>query len=68
MSKKYLKNILNDLCYYSEVEITHTFSKNKRPLVSVVYFENIFKLTFIENKTTEIYDNIEDTATAILNV
>ncbi|MFF2501150.1 hypothetical protein [Peribacillus sp. NPDC058075] len=68
MSKEYLKKMLNDLSDYSEVEITHTFSKNKRPFITVYCYKSTFQLTFIENKTTEIYDNIEDTATAIHNV
>ncbi|RFU66710.1 hypothetical protein [Peribacillus glennii] len=68
MSKVYLEKMLKDLSFYSEVEITHTFSKNKRPLVTVDCYKNTYKLTFIANKNTEIYDNIEDAATAIHNV
>lgn len=60
--------MLKDLCIYSDVEITHTFTKNKRPIVTVDCYKNTFKLTLIENKITEIYDNIEDTAIAINNI
>lgn len=68
MSKVSLDKMLKDLSFYSEVDITHTFSKNKRPLVTVDCYKNTFRLTFIKNKNTEIYVNIEDTATAIHNV
>ncbi|MEH7886942.1 hypothetical protein V7654_21805 [Bacillus sp. JJ1609] len=68
MSKDYIEKMLKDLCQYSEVEITHTISKNKKPIVSVNCFKNTFKLTFIENQSAEIYHNIEDTVLALHNV
>lgn len=55
MSIDSTKMMLETLCYYKEVEITHTFSKDEQPLLKVSCMKNAetLKVAFIQNETIE---------------
>lgn len=67
MSFAHIKEMLEMLCYYHNVEITHTFSKDKKPLLKVFCIENteILQVTFIESQMTEEYKDVEEAASII---
>ncbi|WNS78449.1 hypothetical protein RRU94_00295 [Domibacillus sp. DTU_2020_1001157_1_SI_ALB_TIR_016] len=56
------KMMLETLCYYKEVEITHTFSKDEQPLLKTSCVKNTdtLKVAFIQNETIEYYENVEE--------
>ncbi|PLT32800.1 hypothetical protein [Bacillus sp. V5-8f] len=73
MSKDHLVKLLEELCFFGDVEITHTFSKNQKPILSVccIKKENLFEVsylfqvTYIQDQTSVIYKTVDDAATAI---
>ncbi|WP_050180564.1 hypothetical protein [Domibacillus robiginosus] len=67
MSLNHLKEMLQMLCYFNSVEITHTFSKHGQAFLTASCKKNTetIQLTFLENQTIEYYADIEEAATVI---
>lgn len=67
MSLDSLQDLLETLCSYNTIEITHTFEKDERPIASVCCLKNtsIIQVTMIETQDIEQYENIEEAAKAI---
>ncbi|MEM1504963.1 hypothetical protein RG959_16295 [Domibacillus sp. 8LH] len=67
MSIDSIKTMLETLCYYKDVEITHTFSKDEQPLLKISCVKNTdtLKVAFIQNETIEYYENAKEAACII---
>ncbi|MCM3789370.1 hypothetical protein M3221_13270 [Domibacillus indicus] len=67
MSIDSIKTMLETLCYYKDVEVTHTFSKDEQPLLKISYVKNTdtLKVAFIQNEAIEYYENVEEAACII---
>lgn len=67
MSKENLIKMLNTLCQYDNVEITHTFSSNEQPILTVrcLKHTSTIEITNLKNSTVKLYDNLEESAEAI---
>jgi ribosomal protein L7Ae-like RNA K-turn-binding protein len=67
MSFDSIKKMLEMLCYYKGVEITHTFSKDGLPLLKVCCLKNTgtLQVTFIQNQTIEYYEDVEEVSSII---
>ncbi len=67
MSLDSLKDLLDTLCYYNTVDITHTFKRDGQSIASVCCLKNtsIIKVTMAQTKSIEQYESIEDAAVAI---
>ncbi|MEK4029343.1 hypothetical protein MKZ02_12510 [Pseudobacillus sp. FSL P4-0506] len=67
MSLEHTKNMLKTMMFYSSSQITHSVSKNQKPLLSISYKKesNIFEITYLETAAVETYSDIESTALAI---
>ncbi|RFU65066.1 hypothetical protein [Peribacillus glennii] len=73
MSIDQLEKLLEELFYFKDVEITHTFSENQKPIISVIYktqhneieITPTFQVTYIESQKTEMYIDVKSAANAI---
>jgi len=67
MSLKHIKEMLNTLCYYNTVEITHTFSRNGQAFLKASCLRNTetIQFTFVKSQTIEYYDDVEEAASVI---
>lgn len=67
MSLAHIKEMLKTLCYYNNVEITHTFSKGGQPFLKVCCLKNTktLQVTFVECQTIEYYEDITEAASII---
>ncbi|RFU66586.1 hypothetical protein [Peribacillus glennii] len=73
MSQDQIEKMLEQLCYFKDVGITHTFSQNQKPILSVICITldnqieitQAFRIRYIERQTTKIYGNVKSTALAI---
>lgn len=59
--------MLNTLCQYNDVEITHTLSSNEQPIVTVrcLKHTSTIEITYLKNNSVKLYDNLEESAEAI---
>ncbi|WNS79385.1 hypothetical protein RRU94_17765 [Domibacillus sp. DTU_2020_1001157_1_SI_ALB_TIR_016] len=64
MSFDHIKEMLETLCYYKDVDIIHTFNKDEEPLLKVSCVKNTktLQLAFIQNQTIEYYEDVEEAA------
>ncbi|MFC2947068.1 hypothetical protein [Virgibacillus sediminis] len=64
MSKESLIKMLETLCQYNNVEITHTFSSNEQPVMTVRCLKHTrtIEVTNLKNNTVKLFDNIEESA------
>ncbi|WP_046173566.1 hypothetical protein [Domibacillus indicus] len=67
MSLKHIKEMLETLCYYNAVEITHTFSKNEQAFLKASCKKNTetIQLTFLKSQEIKYYDDIDEAAAVI---
>lgn len=67
MSIDSIIKMLETLCYYKDVEITHTFSENELPLLKVCCVKNTetMQMTFIQSQTVEYYEDVQEAAAII---
>ncbi|MFC2949997.1 hypothetical protein [Virgibacillus sediminis] len=67
MSKESLIKMLETLCQYNNVEITHTFNSNEQPVMTVRYLKHTrtIEITNLKNNTVILFDNIEESAEAL---
>ncbi|WP_043931830.1 hypothetical protein [Bacillus sp. EB01] len=67
-----LKKMLEELCYYKEVEITHTFSQNEKPVltVSCITQENFhaYQITYLESASVKVFTDVNLAVNTILEV
>ncbi|WP_110927054.1 hypothetical protein [Bacillus massiliglaciei] len=73
MSSDPVKKMLAELCYFNEVDITHTFSIEGKPCMEVMCSSGhtspyIFQLTNLRDCHTETYQDIDEAAKAIKDV
>jgi len=59
--------MLETLCQYNNVEMTHTFSSNEQPVITVRCLNQTrtIEITNLKNNTVKLFDNIEESAEAI---
>ena len=67
MSIDSIIKMLEMLCYYKDVEITHTFSKDNLPLLKVCCVKNTetLQVTFIQSQTIEYHEDVKEAAALI---
>lgn len=70
MSLDKIKKMLMDLSFYGECEITHTFSRERKPIFTVSGLKQEkcayrFQIKYTETQNIEIYDDVESAAMAI---
>lgn len=67
MSIESIVKMLETLCYYKDVEITHTFSRDELPLLKVCYVKNTetLQITFLQSQTVDCYEDVEEAASII---
>ncbi|PLT32668.1 hypothetical protein [Bacillus sp. V5-8f] len=67
--KEKLEKILEELLYYKDVEITHTFSQNEKTILSIICITQdilqAFQVTYIESTTIKIYTDVKSAVNAI---
>ena len=70
MSFDHIKETLETLCYYKDVEITHTFSKDGQPLISVCCVKptETIQITFVQSQNIEYYENVAEATSLIKKV
>lgn len=67
MSLESLQDLLETLCSYNTIDITHTFEKDEQPIASVCCLRDtsIIQVTMCEVQSVKKYENIEEAAIAI---
>ncbi|MCP3763790.1 hypothetical protein NLX67_15555 [Domibacillus sp. A3M-37] len=67
MSLESLQDLLETLCSYNTIDITHTFEKDEQPIASVCCLRatSIIQVTMCEVQSVKQYENIEEAAIAI---
>jgi uncharacterized protein YkuJ len=67
MSLDSLQDLLETLCSYNTIDITHTFEKDEQPIASVCCLKDTstIQVTMFETQSTEQYENIREAAMAI---
>ena len=67
MSLAHIEEMLKTLCYYNNVEITHTFRKGDQPFLNVCCLKNTktLQVTFVECQAIEYYEDITEAASII---
>ncbi|MCM3789950.1 hypothetical protein RG959_12145 [Domibacillus sp. 8LH] len=67
MSLNSLQDLLETLCSFNTINITHTFEKDEQPIASVCCLKDtsIIQLTLYETQSIKQYKSIEEAATAI---
>lgn len=65
-----IKEMIDFLCYYKDVEIVHTFSKEKQPLLRVSFLANTghIQIIFVQTKKIEYFDNVDKAVSFIENI
>lgn len=66
MSLVHVETLLNTLKQFNDCEISVTFNNESNvPILSVCYENNKFEITFLNEQTVQIYDDLETTLTVI---
>ncbi|OES46019.1 hypothetical protein [Domibacillus iocasae] len=62
-----LQDLLETLCSYNTIDITHTFEKDEYPIASVCCLKDTstIQVTMFETQSIEQYENIKEAAMAI---
>ena len=72
MTIDHVKNLLSELCYFNEVDITHTFSLNGIRILQVkclnIDSQPIFELTYPDSDKIDSHSDIDEAAQAITNI
>lgn len=67
MSLDTLRDLLETLCCYNTIDITHTFDKDEQSIASVCCLKNTstIQVTMFETQSIEQYENVEEAASVI---
>lgn len=67
MSFDHIKETLETICFFKDVDITHTFSRNDEPLLHVQFAEETQKIqiTWSQTNKTELYNDVYKAAEVI---
>ena len=67
MSKESIVKMLQTLCKYNNVAITHTFDFDDQPMVIIkcVKDTKVIQITYLENNSIKLFTNLEDAAKEI---
>lgn len=72
MTIEHVKNLLSTLCYFSEVDITHTFTSNGIRILKLrcltINSQQIFQLTYPDRDIVDSYSDIAEAAKVITNL
>ncbi|MEC0347415.1 hypothetical protein [Peribacillus frigoritolerans] len=72
MKVEHVKRFLSDLCYFSEVDITHTFSFNGIRILQVrcltINSQHIFELTYPDSDEVDTLSDLDQAAKVIKNI
>jgi uncharacterized protein YkuJ len=62
-----LQDLLETLCSYNTLDITHTFEKDEQPIASVCCLKDtsIIQVTMCKTQSVKQYENVEKAAIAI---
>ena len=64
MSIESLMKMLKTLCEYNNVEITHTFTSNEQPVMTIRCLKHTrtIEITNLKNNTVKLSDSLEESA------
>ena len=64
MSKESILRILKTFYEFNNIEITHTFSLNEEPILTIRYIKNTntIELTDLSDNTVQLFKNLEESA------
>ncbi|MCK1982189.1 MULTISPECIES: hypothetical protein [Peribacillus] len=72
MTVEHVKNLLSELCYFSEVDITQTFSFNGIRILQVKCITmnslNTFELTYPDSDKVDTFSDIDKAAKVVTNI
>ncbi|MFJ7994452.1 hypothetical protein ACIQY5_20050 [Peribacillus frigoritolerans] len=72
MTVEHVKNLLSDLCYFSKVAITHTFSIKGIRILQVkcitMNSQHTFELTYPDSDKVDTLSDIDKAAKVITNI
>ena len=72
MTVEQIERLLSDLCYFSEVDITHTFSFNGLPILQIkcltINAQYIFELTYITADKIDYFSDKAEAAKVITDI
>ncbi|MFJ7756341.1 hypothetical protein ACQKGI_23720 [Peribacillus muralis] len=72
MTNEHVKNLLSELCYFDELDITHTFSFNGIRILQVkclnIDSQQMFELTYPDSDIVDFYSDIAEAAKAIKSI
>ncbi|AOH56608.1 hypothetical protein ABE28_019750 [Peribacillus muralis] len=72
MKNEHVKNLLSELCYFDEVDITHTFSVDGIRILQVkclnIDSQHIFELTYPDSDIVDFHSDIAEAEKAITSI
>ncbi|MFJ7307457.1 hypothetical protein [Peribacillus frigoritolerans] len=72
MTVEHVKKSLSELCYFSEVDITQTFSSNGVRILQVkcipINTQHTFELTYPDSDKVDTFSDIDKAAKVITNI
>ncbi|WP_285768374.1 hypothetical protein [Peribacillus sp. SI8-4] len=72
MTVEHIEKLLSELCYFNEVDITHTFSSNGIRILQIkcltIQSQDIFELTYPDSDKVDHFSDKAEAANAIAHI